>query len=231
MDEKQAKIVERIKKLLRLGRRTNHEGERDAALAKAAELAAAAGMEIGGIEPGETAQARITSEQVKFARRTFARVNVHFILKEHFGVFVVGGGGRLVYFGPAVNIAIARHVEVFLLREASQGWAEYRAANKLRKRGLAVRRKVWENGFFIAVTAALCRRPLRNDAEELRHAVERYAHSVMKLKTTKMQIPRGNARDFLDGQDAGRAVNLSRPVETGAQAPQVARTPLPGRRA
>jgi len=137
-------------------------------------------------------------------------------------VFVVGGGGGLTYFGPSVNIAIARHVEIYLLREAARGWSEYRAANRLRKRGLGARRKVWERGFFGAVADALEARPLRNDAEALRQEVERYAFSVMRIRIASSESPRsGRTADVLAGMFAGDKVNLSRPVETAAQTWQI----------
>ena len=221
MTPEQEKAIDKIKKLLRLGRGTNHAGERDAALAKAAEIAAAAGLDIGGIDAGEGGQ-RITRETVALSRRSHARACVHTILRRHFGVFVVGGGGRLTYFGPAVNIAIARHIELYLLREAARGWAGYRDANRLRRRGLGARRKVWERGFFGSVADALEARPLRNDAEALRQEVEKYAFSVMRIRIKNSGTLRsGNTADLLAGMNAGDNINLARPVETAAQTRQI----------
>lgn len=221
MTLEQEKVIDKIKKLLRLGKRTNHDGERDTALAKAAEIAAAAGLDICGIEAGD-GEARMTRESVILARRTNARIHVHNILRHHFGVFVVGGCGQITYFGPAVNIAIARHVEIYLLREAAREWAAYRDANNLRRRGLDKRRKTWERGFFGAVSEALAARPLRNDAAELIQAVERYAFSAMRIVIKKNAAPRsGNMADIMAGLHAGDKVNLSRPVETAASARQI----------
>jgi hypothetical protein len=221
MTPEQEKAIDKIKKLLRLGRGTNHAGERDTALAKAAEVAAAAGLDISGIDAGD-GDIKMAREDVALARRSHARILAHNILLHHFGVFVVGGRGCLVYFGPAVNIEIAKHVEIYLLREAAREWAGYKDSNRLRKRGLGARRKVWEHGFFGSVSQALDAHPLRNDAEALRLAVEKYAFSVMRIRTVKFAAPRsGNADDLLAGINAGDNVTLARPVGAAAQARQI----------
>ena len=204
--------------MLRLALGTNHEGERDTALAKAAEIAAAAGLDVGAIEPGDSDTGRMTREAVRMARLTYARKRAHSVLRAHFGVFVVSGGGSMTYFGPAVNIEIAKHVEVYLLREAAQGWKLYREKMRLGKRGLMQRRRVWELSFFSAINEALEARPLRNDAAELRAEVERYAHSVVKIVIrTPPKLGNVHAADYFSGRRAGQAVNLSRPVETSGE--------------
>lgn len=222
MTSGQQKAIDKIRKLLRLGRRTGYEGERAAALAAAARIAAEAGVALDGVD-ADAESPRVTREEVRLARRSHARTLAHGILRYHFAVFVVGGRGSLLYFGPAVNIAIARHVETYLLREASREWAAYRAERRLRGRGLLERRRLWERGFFGEINAALYERPLRNDAEEARLAVEAYARSVCRITVKRHPRPRGRSRaDLLAGACAGSRVNLSRPVEASAQARRIA---------
>lgn len=207
-------VVERIRKLLRLGRGTNHDAERDAALAKAAELAAEAGLDIGGID-ADGGGVRVTHERTPLVRRSHARTCVHSILREHFGVTVVSGWRGCVYIGPRVNIEIARHIEVFLLREASGGWARHRKGLR-RVRDAGRRRKQWTHGFFCAVATALRARPLRNDAEALRAAVDRYMAEHFDVKHRKGWTPPRVSGAVVAGWDDGKQVNLARPVETAA---------------
>ena len=218
MTDGQAATIERIRKLLRLGR-SNHPAEAQAAIAKAHELAQGAGIAIEGID-ADREPARITHERTGVKARTHARKLCHSILKRHFSVLAVGCSSGGIYVGPAVNIAIARHVEAYLVRECSDAWMKHAKVNRIRKpRTMSDRRRVFEVMFFHAIDNALAARPVRNDQEETAQAIDRYAADQLDLKWKKQPpMPkRFSSTDSMGGFHAGEKTRVDRPVEAAAE--------------
>ena len=216
----QEQAIEKIKKLLRLGRRPNRN-EAMAAIAKAHELAAAQGVAIDGVDP-DAEHAKITHESGGITRRSHARKLCHGILKRHFGVMVIGSSDGAIYVGPDVNIQIARHVEEFLVRHVRNAQREWESVKKIGKRRTPSpeRRRSFENAFFGAVDLELELRPIRNDADQIRLEVEKYVNRNFCVKHTPMNVKTSNRHldDWYAGHEAGHNVKLSRPVDAAVRA-------------
>lgn len=212
--------IEKIKKLLRLGRSPNRN-EAMAAIAKAHELAAAQGVAIDGVDP-DAEHAKITHESGVITRRIHARKLCHGILKRHFGVMVIGSSDGAIYVGPDVNIQIARHVEEFLVRHVGSEWREWAKLKKIgtRRKAHPERRRSFENAFFGAVDLELELRPIRNDADQIRLEVEKYVNRNFCVRHTKMNVKTSNRHldDWYAGHEAGHNVKLSRPVDAAVRA-------------
>lgn len=208
------KIVERIKKLLRLGRGTNHTAEAMAAIKKAQELADNSGISIDGLDIDKE-QIRITHESGGVKRCTFARTCSHHILSRHFSVRIFSSSFQgCVYIGPSVNIAIAKHVESFLIRECTTAWAEFEKTLPKRK-VTPNKKKTFEVNFFAGIDTVLSQRPIRNDKSEIATAIELYTNSNFKLRTTKVDVPtRMDHTIARHGYLQGVSTNVSRPVES-----------------
>ena len=216
----QEQAIEKIKKLLRLGRSPNRN-EAMAAIAKAHELAAAQGVAIDGVDP-DAEHAKITHESGGITRRNHARKLCHGILKRHFGVMVIGSSVGAIYVGPDVNIEIARHVEEFLVRQVGSEWREWAKLKKIgtRRKAHPERRRSFENAFFGAVDLELELRPIRNDADQIRLEVEKYVNRNFCVRHTKMNVKTSNRHldDWYAGHEAGHNVKLSRPVDAAVRA-------------
>ncbi len=222
MNAEQLRILDRIRKLLRLGR-SSHKAEAEAAIAKAHELAQEAGIAIEGVDADQEAT-RITHERGSLKARTHSRLRCHNILKRHFSVWIIGSGDGVLYVGPAVNIAIAQHVEAYLIRECSTARTAHAKANKIRKpRTSSERRKVFELMFYHGIDEVLNKRPVRNDRDEIMQAVERYARDNFDIRSQSSQPPkRCNALDYLGGLHSGRSTRIDRPVSDAAKATELA---------
>jgi hypothetical protein len=216
----QEQAIEKIKKLLRLGRSPNRN-EAMAAIGKAHELAAAQGVAIDGVDP-DAEHAKITHESGVITRRSHARKLCHGILKRHFGVMVIGSSDGAIYVGPDVNIQIARHVEEFLVRQVGSEWREWAELKKIgaRRKAPPERRRSFENAFFGAVDLELELRPIRNDAKQIRMAIEKYVQRNFCVRTSPMNVKTSNRYldDWYAGHEAGHNVKLSRPVDAAVRA-------------
>jgi hypothetical protein len=225
MNAQEQRIIERVRKLLRLGGKTNHRAEAEAAVAKAHEIAAGAGIAIDGIDADREA-VRITHEEGGARSRSHARKLCHGILKNHFGVCVLGSSTHgAAYVGPAVNIAVARHVEVFLLRQCGALWSAYATkAHGVRvPRKMTQRRRAWELGFFAGIDHVLRQRPIRNDSEDINRAIRQYVSDRFKVKAMKMNLKtqKRHTNDLESGFQDGKSTRLDRPVEAAAETRQL----------
>lgn len=228
MSEKNT-AIEKIKKLLRLGKRTNHKAEAENALMKAQKLAMKHGLKIDEINDADVTQ-RIVQQRGEIKRASFERQRVWRLLFDHFGVDVLFNSYRgCLYIGPEVNIAIGQHIEVFLLREASRAWDTYRAKREeefsyLSKAGrkslIRHEKKAFIVGFFKGIDKTLRESPLRNDRENdaLKQAIYVYKQEVIKPVVKKSGPALKLNGDVWDaGEEVGATVNLSRPVEGATQ--------------
>lgn len=219
MNEQDQRIIERIRKLLRLGAKTNHRAEAEAAIAKAHELAGEAGIAIDSID-ADRESVRVTHEAGGPRSLTYSRKLCHGILKRHFSVHVIGDSfSGAVYVGPAVNIAIARHVENFLLRACAAAWSEYAVERAVRNaRKATERRRAFEKGFYAGIDNVLSRRPIRNDAADINLAIDAYTRRNFKIVSVPLnnKIPARYDHALYSGVVAGQKTRLDRPVEAAA---------------
>jgi hypothetical protein len=214
-------VIAKIRKLLRLGRGSNHAAEAQAAMAKALEIAEGAGLSINDVDM-EKEPVKITHERGGARRVTFARRQVFILLKSHFSIDVIISSARgATFVGPSVNIAIAKHVETYLLRASSAELKTFLARTPPKQRRTPKqRRRLSESfllGFFNSVDQTLSMRPIRNDAAEIKIAIAHYMGQHFTTRTRPSgKIGRIDTGALSDGVRQGRNHSLDRPIE-GAQ--------------
>ena len=220
MNTDKEKTIDKIRKLLRLNRGTNYSAEAQSAMAKAHELSASIGVaieEIGNDDPN-----RIAHEQRGVRRVTLLRRIIFQILKKHFSVHVVQSYWKgAIYIGPAINLEIAKHIEHYLHRAASEAFYDYMAGLPAVKRRTAAQRRViyksYMMGFFGAIDRTLEESPKRNDAEAIGKAIEAYTNTKFYVMTkpnkpgTKSRNDDAASKGFGDGSN----VDINRPVNGG----------------
>jgi hypothetical protein len=208
----QQDVINRIAKLLRLSRGTDHAAEAAAALAKAAAIAQAAGLVLDGIDADVTAP-RIVHEDGGAKRRSHSRMRCHGVLRRHFGVDVIGSSwSGSIYIGPAINIALARHIETYLVRQCAAGWVAFSVPTK--RRSKAGVKRAYKCGFYSGIEEVLQAHPIRNDNPELAAAIEKYEGENFRVKSAPIARPdkRHQAAVF-SGFIDGNATPCSRPVD------------------
>lgn len=231
MDNPIDAVVEKIKKAVRLARRTTSEGERETALRLARELAERNGLAFEEIAaddatPDKATQAEDTRYTTKYDGPEWGRTC--FILYTHFGVEALlvssPDGGRkrkALWFGSRLNIEIAKHVAHILLRESRRGWSEVKSSGLVRD--------LFMQGFFWAVHERLKENPLRNDAEvaadraqtdrkvdEFERRMKEQGEGEVKRRGPRKPRSKGDdadAKAYVAGLRAGSAVGLARPCE------------------
>ena len=134
-------------------------------------------------------------------------------------VLIVGSSDGALYVGPAVNIAIARHVEQYILRECSAALTKHAKEHRIRKpRTMSDRRRVFERMFFCGIASVLAAHPVRNDQDETAQAIERYAAEHFKIRSVAITKPRRcSGADYMGGFRAGENTRIDRPVEPAAE--------------
>lgn len=218
----QSAVIERIRKLLRLSRGTDHAAEAAVAMAKAVAIARDAGLALDGIDAGDTTH-RITHEDGGVLRRSCSRQRCHIVLRKHFGVDVIGSSWRgAIYVGPAINIALARHIEIYLISQCAAGWAQHLAANPRRRpwrdttasarRERTRARRDYEFGFYRGIDGVLLAHPIRNDLPALDSAIQLYISERFALTTTPIATPSRPSIALTAGYMAGLATPCDRPV-------------------
>lgn len=223
--------IEKIKKAVRLARRTTSEDERETALRLARELAERNGLAFEEIAADDATPDKAT--QAEDTRYTTAYDGPEwgftcFILDEHFGVEALLESSpddrrkrKALWFGSRLNIELAKYIAHVLLRASRRGWDD------VKELGLA--RQVFMQGFFWAVHKRLEENPLRNDAEvaaDKALAVRKVAEFERRMKErgegeVKRRRPRKTRSKDTDADDkalvaglrAGSAVGLARPCE------------------
>ena len=216
-------IIAKIRKLLRLGHGTNHVAEAQSAIAKAHELAAQAGINIDTIS--EQDPIRVTHEAVGLRRVSYERKAVHGVLITHFGVkMVYDKGHEVVYIGPEVNIALAKYIEEYLIRAVAAAWKVYdrerpQGWSKFENRGT---KRSFVLGFFDSIHKTLENRPIRNDMNTLKRAIETYTMALYpKLITRRHKCSLSDTNAAMRGKEAGATVSLNRPVNEGFKTQQL----------
>lgn len=223
-------VVEKIKKAVRLANRTTSEGERETAMRLAKSLAEkngvafeevadeASGVEDAAVKEDDEAERTTTGSEIGLALM---------VLRHHFGVIVMKNfrranpwKSRLSWFGSRLNIAIARHVYIVLVRESRRAWRE--AQREVEKEPTTVKldRYAFMRGFFFAIHKKLTAQPLRNDLATCIRAAERRLLAFQRENGISVSEAKGggkvkDADALAAGYAAGEGVNLARPCENG----------------
>lgn len=230
-------IIEKLRKLLRLATdKAATQGEAEAAMAKAQELALRYKIELAGIEHAERPAEEYTQDQ-QSRRKTFQAKYVEWIVRKHFNVTMVyGSGGELFVIGKQTDIAFAKWVMEFLEGEFPRLWSAYQRAegcgqgarvnyfygiylgldaklteNKRRVEGEAIIEAELNGDRRIAANYQLA---VVSDQHALAAAVQRFHPRLRFTGRGSVNIRHTDA--IAAGQSAGRAININRPLGGGA---------------
>lgn len=133
-------IIEKIKKLLRLGKDgAATPAEAAAALAKALQLATENGIDLKDI-PADSDRGILGHETLK-SQAGPAHLLAAGIVKRHFGVdtlFITGGSKKIHFIGLPEQVALASYVYTYLVRTMCRAWRT-RENKRLRDRNAFLR--------------------------------------------------------------------------------------------
>lgn len=230
-------VIEKLRKLLRLATDTAaSQGEAEAAMARAQEIALRYKIELAGIEHAERPAEEYTQD-VQVRRKTFQAKYVEWIVRKHFNVqMVMGAGGELFVIGKPTDIAFARWVMEFLEGEFPRLWIAYQrqtqcgqgarvnfffgayqgldaklTENKERVEAEAIIEAELNGNKRIAANYQLA---VVTDQKALTEAVSRFFPNLRRGGRAHIRIRHESAIDA--GRRAGREININRPLGGGA---------------
>ena len=235
-------VIEKIKKAIRLARKTTEEGERATALRLAKSLADKNGIAFEELQVADNEADKAIHEADEKRSSTFEGSEFGYtcyILKQHFGVILMVQPlvtkpwmKKTHWIGTRINIEIARHVCHILLRESRKAFDEKKKEWKKKNDQLLaeigyrffavgsqlppLKRQTFMQGFFWAISKKLTEHPLRNDLErDLANAERKLLEYAQENKVESSQSKKVpvDADSLLAGADAGNKVNLARPCE------------------
>jgi hypothetical protein len=145
-------IVEKIRKLLRLGRDSAASpAEAALAMSKAVQLAAEHGIDLASL-PSDDGKGGGITHQTENSTKGVSQVQASRLVKRHFSVdalFDSTGPKPVVHFiGMEANCQLARYCYVYLVRAMSAAWRK-RANRRLRDREAFIR------GYAVAIDRAM----------------------------------------------------------------------------
>lgn len=202
------KVIEQIRKVMRLVNGAATEGEKSAAEAAAKRLAEKHGINLDDVTAGDhEIVTRVVSDGVVYRNIATIIPYATSVLHEHFGVIPVvcrmrGTSDRTIrWVGTQINIAIAQHVFHILCREFEKDWAEARLVKRYAKTLAAdrtgyvdpkrqkqlvaltkVSRSAYMDGWFYSIHERLARFPLRNDIDQLEAEKKAAQAMIEKMK-------------------------------------------------
>ena len=199
-------IIEKIKKLLRLGKDgAATPAEAAAALAKALKLAAEHGLKLEDI-PADSDSGILSHETVNSTAGP-AQILASGIVQRHFGVhtiFITGGIKEIHFVGLPEQVALASYVYTYLVRTMCRAW-RIRPNKRLRDRSAFLR------GFSAAMNGLM---PGVFHRPGLIICAQKYVEEVICAgggysKTKSIAAPRGKSdRAFSSGWEAGHKAGI-----------------------
>jgi hypothetical protein len=235
-------VIEKLRKLLRLATdKAATQGEAEAAMQKAQELALRYKIELAGIDHAER-PAEEYAQDVQSRRKTFQAKYVEWIVRKHFNVqMVTGCDGQLFVIGKPTDIAFSKWVMEFLEGEFPRLWTAYQRAtscgqgarvnyffgvyqgldqklteNKQRVEGEAIVEAEMAGRGDIAGKYQLA---VVVDQKALAAAVSRFHPHLRRGGSANIRIRHESAIDA--GRSAGRNININRPLGGGTAAPRL----------
>lgn len=214
-------IIDRIKKLLRLGRcKGATVAEAALALQKAQELAAEHGIDLGALPPDQDGVGGMSHSTEKSTKGP-AQLRTSALVKQHFNVETLydsTGKKSVVHFiGVETNCQIAAYVYVYVVRSANSAWKN-RANKRLRDR------RSFVTGFVAAIDAMM---PKKFHQPGLVVSAERYVQGVIIAGRKGIKIHEVNGskkpladRAFQDGYIEGTGAGINNALR-GTESPLI----------
>jgi hypothetical protein len=227
---KEEAITEKIRKLLRLAKSSNH-AEAESALAKAMELAARHQVDVSALSDDD----EITKLVTRYFRCGGKRIAREWreamgIARRFFNVStcIMQGMGKVAFIGTEVDVQIADYVTAFLVRCCRQELQRFAELEKRRGRRMTPNKKAsFITAFFggVAVTLGDQREQqfitisgleiVLRDAEKAR--AEHMAADLGETTTCKpLHKPRHTLRTLIAGYDAGLNTKINPALGTDA---------------
>lgn len=217
-------VLEKIKKLLRLGQSSQpHEAAQ--AMRRAFELAQKHGVDVASLDLDERTE-RLVHEYFKTGERlSLLRLRVLELVQTFFPVNLVLSRGHAVFIGRESDVAIAGYVLDFLVWAGSRGLRDYCAEEKAHRRKMTPRKRAgFTEGYIYGVakqlTATKAQWQLSDSHAALvvaeaaardRHQAEIFPNTVeRKAKKTETNQ---NALDA--GYRHGRSTQINQPLAGG----------------
>ena len=221
-------IIETIQRLLALSGSPN-EHEAKLALARAQEWMIRHNVSMAEVEAGEVHRDSYGEEVIgkRTARTPWEDKFLVQIIREFFFVrpftrTVTDWDGKcrvlLVFFGDRENVAVARHVYVYLARTFRRLWLEYKAAEGLRQREAQAFYLGLSAGFSDKLRAERRVETERNgDTSRALVVIEtaldrRFREKYKKMRTSRARMGILNAGTLKTGYERGWRISLHQPV-------------------
>lgn len=222
------KIIERIKKAVRLANKTTEAGERETAMRLARNLAEKNGIAFDEIEIEREAVGAAHHEEEDELKSLDMAVDGHIcgVLRNHFAVIMMmtvykkRRKVRYTYFGSHLNIDIAKYVADILRREAKKAWRDAKKDVQCGIFNVPLKRADFMAGFFFRIHRKLEENPIRNDrdqvAAESKKAEELFSRYKESNEVNEMKPKMGNnMASCMLGFDSAARVSLNRPCGNG----------------
>ena len=227
--QEDARIMARIRKLLRLSRSPNpHEAA--LALERALSLAQANSIRLAAVDP-DAESGGITHKAVREARLHFEKERALILLQAHFNVNILRGQDYVRIIGREVDISIAEYAYTYIVRACRSCFKSFAAEEARSRRCMnTAKRQNFMYGFMKGVDQHLEKLRVRPDVDPDTSALihdtqamearrrQEYLEANWKSKSIKLRIPESRhsiaaTMGFLDGCNT----TIHRPVTAPTQ--------------
>jgi hypothetical protein len=217
-----AEALEKIKKLLRLGRSSNPH-EAGLALERAFALAARHRIDVSSLDLDEETE-RLVHEWFKIGLRlSFLQKRALNIVVHFFSVDVCYWRPRIVFVGTPSDIAIAWYVYEFLVQQGQQWLADFNRAEKLARRKVSkTKSQNFVQGFIYGISNQLRQREKKIVIEDSKTALvlaEQKRQREAKIddllpgnKPVKVALDRRNESALMRGFVRGEQTRINQPL-------------------
>lgn len=222
------KIIERIKKAVRLANKTTEAGERETAMRLARNLAEKNGIAFEEIEiereevsaTHQEEEGELKSMDMAVDGRICGVLRKHFAVVMMMHVYKTRRKVRYTYFGSRLNIDIAKYVADILRREARKSWRDAKKNAQCGFFNVPLKRADFMAGFFFRIHEKLEANPIRNDrdqvAAESKKAEELFNRYKESNEVDEKEPKMGsNMASRILGFDSAARVSLNRPCGNG----------------
>ncbi len=226
-------VTEKLRKLLRLATdKAATQGEAEAAMQKAQELALRYKIELSGLDASERPADEYTEDR-QGRSKTFQSKYVEWIVRKHFSVSMVyGHAGEVFIIGKRTDLDFAKWVMEFLEGEFPRLWKSYQretqctqgartnyfygvyqgldaklTENKERVEGEAIIEGEMNGNKRIAANYQLA---VVNDKRAMAEAVMKFHPNVRNSRASSVNVRHSGA--IAAGRTAGGNINIHRPL-------------------
>lgn len=224
------RLLDKIKKLLELGKRTPYREEAETAMGLVQQLLLKHNLSLGEVESFQPAEEFGEEPVWEGKQRPWEQATVEQLVQEFFFVrisYLIDRKARsrtTYFFGEPHNIAAARYVFVYLCRVFRELWADYRKQRKLTKRYAREFYQGLGMGLYSKLSAE--RREVAGASDAAKNALilvgrqlsRRFNEYYGGMKTEKLlPVKTKDARVSCDAIAMGRKIEIRKGVAAGPQ--------------